>query len=952
MDLCGGFVVIDNDANVTMVHQTAREYLSSTNDIPFCIKREEAHKKIFLNCMRSLMVSSLRTKMKSSAKPVFVDYAAYSWSSHLVSTPLNDREVAEVLHKFLTSSWVLTWIQFLADSGLLRVLVQASKHLSRYSVKQSVSDTAQNEQGGSILRQELTKSWAEDLAKIVGRFHAILRQNPESIYKLIPPFCPQNSAIYQQFGNRIDRALQGPGLSAGNWSDLFARLSFEFGDFASSILAAGSQIAVLIPSGKVYLYNSSDFEQATFSPISHGERIYRMELNTTGTLLATYGYLTIKVWDLSIGHCKVSVRNINSRPRPLAMLLTRDNFMLLIGTDDRNVRSISLNEDCPAWQSVVRLEEPELEGHFLNAANLMAFNRDGSLIAVAYRGYPLSAWEFDGPVHISHCWRKREELARGEVIEAVWHPHDAELIGLYIEGVVFKWRPYEDEVDEIATGASKLAISRDGNLFATSDARGTVQVHLTSDFGLLYQLSSENTVFGLAFSPDLRRIYDIRGHYGNVWGPNALMRYADQRGQDSKDSDDTRSSIQYSTASESFSKSIDSITVLASSPAGHFYCYGTENGTVTLCDTQHAKLADLHTSRSFQSIEHMGWSSDGQLFYFCDSSKQLSILSISPNSRDSDPSVETKVKMSMIDCLNGTIEQLLFHPQRTLLLVRSTSTVAIISLTSFVLVKSLERHTAGCKWIIHPQESSLIVEVGPKSLQIMGWDIDNSQNYVFEYQLSQHESSSSTNSSDIEPANEPFFIQAKESAVDKVLVSHGNKHMLIQLSILHRNSKERSLLYFETPSCLAPSSNKVPAKDEKSPMSITATILSQDINSRVIGFLAFLPGDRLVLLSKTFSVCTWRLPVHSRSSMPFAFPVTGPKDTTLITTKMQTSTTTDQRPSDVGTKADSAFKLLFSLPGDWISRESLALCSVWAKERSLLCPRNGEVAVIRCSGLT
>jgi predicted RNA-binding Zn-ribbon protein involved in translation (DUF1610 family) len=39
------------------------------------------------------------------------------------------------------------------------------------------------------------------------------------------------------------------------------------------------------------------------------------------------------------------------------------------------------------------------------------------------------------------------------------------------------------------------------------------------------------------------------------------------------------------------------------------------------------------------------------------------------------------------------------------------------------------------------------------------------------------------------------------------------------------------------------------------------------------------------------------------------------------------------------------------LPGDWISREYLALCSVWVKERSFLCPRNGEVAVVRSASL-
>jgi hypothetical protein len=39
------------------------------------------------------------------------------------------------------------------------------------------------------------------------------------------------------------------------------------------------------------------------------------------------------------------------------------------------------------------------------------------------------------------------------------------------------------------------------------------------------------------------------------------------------------------------------------------------------------------------------------------------------------------------------------------------------------------------------------------------------------------------------------------------------------------------------------------------------------------------------------------------------------------------------------------------LPGDWIIRDCLALCALWTVEKSLLCPRNGEVAVVRCTAL-
>ncbi|KAI9665515.1 MAG: hypothetical protein M1831_001657 [Alyxoria varia] len=638
VDLSGGFVVIDNSGNVSMIHQTAREYLLRSNDRPFHVERDAAHKQLFLDCMQCLTTTGLRAKIKVNQKPEFLDYAANSWCFHLKATPPNCKEVDETLSKFLTGHWVLTWIQVLATNGQLRVLIRASKHLSKYSARWKEEAVAQDD----IATQKLIGSWAEDFVKIVGKFSTVLRQNPESIYKLVPPFCPGNSAIYQQFGKMKDKSLTVSGLSMENWEDSFARISFGFGTYASSISAAGAQIAFLISSGSVVLHDSSIFEEAPASPIKHGERVYRMELNNTGTLLVTYGYSTTKIWDTSTGKCKMSVKNIESRPRPLAMLLTNENTTLIVGTDDRRIRSLDLSHTAPTWQLLAELEEPELEGHFLNSSNHMALSKDGRLIAVAYRGHPLSAWEIEGPMHIGHCWRKREEIARGEVIEAVWHPHYPEVLGLYIEGVVFKWRPYDDDIDEIATGASKLAISRDGSLFATGDVRGTVKVYTASEFCLLYQLASEDAVVGLVFSPDLNRFYDTRGYSGNAWEPSALMRFAEQRGKSTGSRSESESLTQSFTISKSRSQRIDSITVLAGSPIGRLYCCGTEKGAVRLHDRERGQLTDLYMSKSFLSIEQMSWSDDGRYICFSDVSKKIIIMSITPDTGKLDPLVETK----------------------------------------------------------------------------------------------------------------------------------------------------------------------------------------------------------------------------------------------------------------------------------------------------------------------
>ncbi|KAL8644571.1 MAG: hypothetical protein Q9226_007697 [Calogaya cf. arnoldii] len=766
-DLCGGFIVIDNGANVAMVHQTAREYLLNSNDRPFYVDKGAAHKQMFESCMRSLMTVGLRAKVKDNRQPEFLQYAAKSWSSHLMLTPPDCARTAETLSKFLGGHWVLIWIQFLATHQQLAVLVEASKHLSRYYAQRKQFDAGLSEQEHLVLKQELVDRWAEDLVKVVGKFGMVLRRNPESIYKLIPPFCPRSSAIYQHFGKTKDKSLVVSGLSGENWDDSIARMSFGPGTYASSVSAAGSQIAILVSSGRVILYNSSTFEVTTASPIKHGERMYRMELSSNGTLLATYGYLTTKIWETSTGLCRLSVPNVESRPRPLAMLFTKKNTTLLVGTDDRRIRSLDLSQNPSSWELTAELEEPELEGHFLNSSNHMALNSDGRLIAVAYRGHPLSAWEIDGPVHIGHCWRTREEVARGEVIEAVWHPHSLEVLGLYIEGVVFKWRPYDNETEELATGASRLAISSDGNLFATGDVRGTVKVYTTAEFGLLYRLASEDTVLSLTFSPDLRRFYDVRGNYGNAWEPNALIRFSEQRSTGGRNESETGSLPRNSTASESWTGRIDAITALAGSPVGRLYCCGTEQGLVHLHDTKRGKLADIYASKSFFSIEQMIWNQDGRYLCFSDSSKKVIVMSINPKTVGLDSVVEKRAEISMKNVTNGSILQLLFHPDSSKLLVRASSTILRISMADFSSTLSLELHTSQHQWIVHPQDPALIIDIGPSSIRILDWDLAERQLYSFQHSQTPLRVESFTN---------------VVNTVDRVLVTVDKRHLLAQLS--------------------------------------------------------------------------------------------------------------------------------------------------------------------------
>ena len=929
LDLCHGFVTIDNGGNVVMIHQTAREYLLNAVDHPFHIDRKFAHKQLFLSCMRTLTAVGLRAQARGNHIADFLDYAVKSWSYHLSSTPLDCEQTVETLCKFLTGHWVLTWIHLLATKKQLRILIQSSKHLLKYASKIKDYNENCNERHFNFAEQVLIESWADDFMKIPGKFGRILHRNPESIYKLIAPFCPQNTAIYHQFGKMKDKAIVVSGLSAENWDDSLARISLGLGDYASSISAAGTRISILTSSGNTLIYDSSTFEELIASPIRHGERVYRIQLNSTGALLATYGYRSTRIWEVSTGKCKLSVDNIDSRPRPLALLFIDNSTTLMVGTDDKRIRLLDLSQDAPAWQLTAELEEPELDGHFLNSSNLMALNNDGTLIAVAYRGHPLSAWEIDGPVHVGHCWRKREEAARGEVIEAFWHPHSPEILGLYIEGVVFIWHPYDDEICELATGASRLAISGDGNLFATGDVRGTVKVFTTSDFHLLYQLASEDSVLSLAFSPDLHRFYDIRGYYANVWEPNALLRFAEQRAKGFEGESESGSLAQNAIVSESKCWRIDAITALAVSPIGRLYCCGTEKGLVHLHDVRQGQLTNLHTSKSFLSIEQMAWSDDGRHLCFSDSTKKLVIISFDTSIIHIDRLAQKKAEIPMKSYISGPLVQILFHPDSDRVLIRSFSTICVVSIAMKKVISSFDLDTARSRLTLDPQGPSSIIDVGPNAIRVVDWRLTAMRTY---------------NIQGLHPQSIPTDSEAYVNhwTVDRVLLTWNKTHALVQISSLSQNQKGKTLFAFELASLVEPTELSPNLDKSKISKTIRLLNLSPALTAQISVPMGFLSHDKLIYISQDFQICSARCTFHSASSLSNQTAVAS---TDAMQINRQTSNNSKYESSQHKVQS------LFSLPGDWISRHCLNLTTIWNVERSFLCPKNGEVAVVRCAAL-
>ncbi|KAK3898388.1 hypothetical protein C8A05DRAFT_47279 [Staphylotrichum tortipilum] len=502
-DLCGGFVAVDQEGRASMIHETAREYLTrgSEKGRSLVIGVKPTNDMLLSRCIARLTDPALRSQINRGRPPPLLGYAATAWPHHLgLSSALTNPRILDLVANFLKGPHVLTWIYVVANLRELRALLRRRRN----------DDESVSSRQATIV----IEGWATDLVKVVGKFGGNLRSDPGSIYKLIPPFCPEDSMIYRQFGRKESRTLQVSGFTSSAWDDCLARFSLTPGAVAASVITAGGRIALLSitrNTSQIIIYSSSTFEEQR--RITHPERVLSIQANKLGDVIVSYGYTTTRVWD-----------NPRKRPRPHTIIFAEKQKMILVCGEDRCIRSCPLDGDVT-----------DLHDTIVNFPICSSFSPDGSMVAFGYRNHPLT------------CYVRLNE----KVFRVAWHPLTGEVFGL----------TQEETSDTVQAGGDTLAVNQDGSLVATGDGVGTIK------------LSSQDPVMCLRFSADSRRLYDIRGSHGNVWEPNTLVRLADCPDHNSDTNSETESLAKASLLSEHHFARVDSVISLAGQSFGPLYCY-------------------------------------------------------------------------------------------------------------------------------------------------------------------------------------------------------------------------------------------------------------------------------------------------------------------------------------------------------------------------------------------
>ncbi|KUI70190.1 Vegetative incompatibility protein HET-E-1 [Cytospora mali] len=926
--LCGEFATLDNQDCITLVHQTAREYLRTSNALPFSLNSSEVNEELLCQCLTSLCDPTLKAKIRQGKTPSFLAYAAVSWHVHLERSSIHSERVLQMLVKFFYDSALLTWIQYLAIKNNLPALVSVSASLSTFVRKRRKVDSSKPPMLHRIPEMALIEAWAADLLKITAKFGSYLLDDPEAIYKYIPSLSPHNSMLYKSHSSKSSSQISVSGLSSADWDDCLSRVS-NGSDSCLHIAVSAQHLAVAndSPDGSVRLFSNVIFQDHI--SLKAGEPICSITFSPSGTLLACHGLDHTYIWKVEDGLLVTKVAN-PSQERAEALAFRPQEQFIIIATDMRRVYQLCIDstDQNPSWTGLnpSLLEEASIpEGALINSPSSLAFNPDCTQLAVAYKGFPLSIWNLNPPEMVARCSVRRQNQRRiagttwTGVSRVVWHPFNGQVLGIYRDGQIFKWGPMDDTHEEVKqeldATPSEIAVAQNGLVFATSDVRGTIKIYDFVHMSPMYKLTGEDIIMAVAFSPDSKRFYDLRGSYCNVWEPSCLTRLVESGGTEHQDDsesvtssefrersaetiidlDDTQSIVTSMATSEAHADSRPAITaVMTARDNQRLVLYGKDDGTVEIYDTGRQKSHVLAQSAYGMAMGYIVLSPKGD-FAACSLLNGKVLVKSVKISPKSGKLITKEIFTEKSDVDRGIVNQILFHSELRKLLVRGSSKVGVVSfetedvatITEKTLASELQA-TQIARWEDHPTDPNTLLAFTASCIEAYSWDNLERPKYAIPIDLFAGNGRLTS-----------VLPEASCIAIEFVVPSSPGKAHLAIVSFEEANNKVFSFVLLDTSPLYQENSDAAAS-------TILPIDLSDNVADKIEQPVGFLEDGRLVFLDEALWVCTTRL-----------------------------------RPG-----ASDGVKRHFFVPRDWLNSAGLGMCRV-QPDGMFLCPSKGELAVVR-----
>jgi WD40 repeat protein len=677
--LCGYLVTVDAHSHVKMVHETARRFiLDPNNGSPVAFSEQEAHESLAVVCLKYLNDKELKAPKgrRSSAaqgtpltRSPFFPYAALAFHEHIQRSKSTSEEIFRLVCSFLehTGGNVLTWIEHVAstDKGMA-TLVRAGTILRAFALRIGKDRMRRTE------KLDLVLSWSSDLMRVAAKFGRNLERFPQSIFTIVPQFCPRASPMYRQYGHS-NRSMGVYGVqSLLEWDDCIATIAYkQKGQRTMSVGATSNLFAVGMSGPFLRLYHTNTCQEYTM--LHHGTAVGVIEFNVNGSLLATAGGLKVCLWDVpsksllwifELSRTCIAI-TFDSEAEEL-VLACQDNQLYYVQLDSGNL------QDKVPWF----LDEEQAQ-KIVRDPSTAAFSPQHQLLAIVYRGGHIGLWNWETDEFEGHCIKPGAGTQRcpfhasSLVFSPV--PNSNSLAASYEQGEIIVFDPFDQSIKasyKANTDNQTLACSPDGRTLLAGDSSGFIRIFDFQSFDapdgklrLLHMISGvEEPIRTLAFLDD-KRFVDLRGRKIKVWEPTALVR-----SEASNSDTESIASEETMHPSPASGEGPDMITAMSIHPNGkHIFC-ATQSGVINIFEASTGKLLQTIFDHSRgDTILWMILGKSGDILATAGISSKVFIHRIAHQR-------EWTLEEKLLEYRMGEpIEQLLFNPGCTKILVVTTT---------------------------------------------------------------------------------------------------------------------------------------------------------------------------------------------------------------------------------------------------------------------------------------
>jgi len=518
--LCGQLLHVDKTGYVQVMHMTTRTFLTDGSlGSEFAISKEEGNRRLALTCLNYLCGEEMRSprnrtivSISRGAKSPIAEYACMSFSEHLAMASSSDTSLFGALEKFLRSN-VLTWIEYIAKSKKnLYHMTRTAKNLQRYLGRRAKHTPPLGE------AYRYVNQWATDLVRLAAKFGRNLLDNPDSIYYLVTPLCPRDSAIHQQFADsHSGLTIAGVGKSA--WEDSISYIDFRQ-NRAMSVAAGDYSFAIGTKSGKIFLYWQGTCQERM--SLNHGESAKVLRFDNSHRL-ASAGAHMIRLWDLN---SEMLVWSYNIKDYPVLLQFAPDDSFLLVATRSSHIITLACEDGSTLRDQSFPSRQAPLD---------VAISPDCKMVAFAYRGKAVLLWSLDNDSLLGACGGEAGSsamISNSSPLRVIFNSNPAVelLVVTFQNGNMVLYETWSQRaVKAVQQDCHYMACSPDGRTLATGSSWGVLGIWDFETLTLLCQINTRETLGkALSFTACGTRIIELRDRKTKVWEPAVLIRKASE----------------------------------------------------------------------------------------------------------------------------------------------------------------------------------------------------------------------------------------------------------------------------------------------------------------------------------------------------------------------------------------------------------------------------------------